>query len=259
MTNGKIHGERPTAWAFVFGTPIRYALGVRFMEALHAFRVGDNIPDILLLMQHLPVVTLGRRARDQHLRIGAAELASRGIELQVACRGGDVTYHGPGQWVLYPIFRLGHATDVAHSYLWMLEEIAIRAAAEFGVAAFRRPGMSGAWTAAGKIAAIGFYIRRWVTMHGMSFNVSPDLSGFETIVPCGLVGERVASLATILGGRVPSMEAVGKSLLAHAGNVLRREMHLYGAPAEMPPDLGRIWLATANDSAGLPVRCTSAG
>jgi len=230
----------PTAWAIRFTSPIPYDRGVAFMEALHAARVADEIPDTLLLLQHTPVVTLGRRGRDGHLLCTAEALAARGIALRVAGRGGDATYHGPGQWVLYPIIRLGGAVADAHSYLWRLEEVAIRTAGAFGVVAYRRAGMSGAWTDAGKIAAIGFYIRRWVTLHGMSFNVAPDMSGFETIVPCGLVGEKVASLATILG-RSPPLDAVGHGLLEQAEVVLARSVQVFEESEPWPEALRQRW------------------
>ena len=249
MVLGRVTSRSPKGWAIRFATPVSYDRGIAFMEALHAARVADDIPDTLLLVQHEPVVTLGRRGRDRHLLCTAEELAARGIALRVAGRGGDATYHGPGQWVLYPIIRLGGAVADAHSYLWRLEEIAIRTAGAFGVAAYRRPGMSGAWTDAGKIAAIGFYIRRWVTLHGMSFNAAPDLSGFETIVPCGLVGEKVASLATILG-RPPSMDQVGQVLLEQASTVLARAVQVFGESDPWPEALRRHWIWSGDRESG---------
>jgi lipoate-protein ligase B len=241
-------GAVPRAWALAFEAPVGYDRAVRFMEAVHAARVGGTVPDVILLMQHTPVVTLGRRGRDGHLRLSADELAARGIELRRASRGGDVTYHGPGQWVLYPIIRLGIGTADAHGYLWLLEEIAIRSAEAFGVVAFRRRGLSGAWTTAGKIAAIGFFLRHWVTLHGMSFNATLDLSGFETIVPCGLVGERVASLAAILGPAAPPADAVGRVLLERAVHILRRDARFFRAPEEIPVELRRLWEQTAAEA-----------
>lgn len=233
---------RPPAWAILFPEPVPYADGVRWQEALHAARLRDEIPDLLLLLQHSPVVTLGRRGRTNHLLLSRDELAARGIELHIAGRGGDATYHGPGQWVLYPILRLGGAEADAHGHLFNLEEIAIRTAADFGVTAWRRAGMAGAWTARGKIAAIGFFIRRWITLHGMSFNVDADLSGFSTIVPCGLVGEPVSSLADILGERCPSRADVGAALLRHAGDVFRRQIVLRATPMTAPTPVRRVFV-----------------
>ena len=237
----KAPDRRAPAWAAIFDRTVPYAEGVRLQEAIHAARARDDLPDTLLLLQHAPTVTLGRRGRDQHLRLSREALAARGIELHLASRGGDVTYHGPGQWVLYPILRLGAEEADAHGHLHNLEEIAIRAAGDFGVRAYRRAGMSGAWTDAGKIAAIGFFIRRWITLHGMSFNVDVNLEGFSTIVPCGLVGEPVASLATILGPKCPPPAAVGEALLRRAAEVFGRDMEIFRSPDAAPPALRTIW------------------
>jgi lipoate-protein ligase B len=215
--------------ALVFSAPVRYREAVALQEALVTARLADAVPDTLLVMQHLPVVTLGRRARDQHLLVSPETLAGRGIDFQVAARGGDVTYHGPGQAVLYPVLKLGTREADAHGYLWNLEETALRTAADSGIAAFRREGKSGAWTQAGKLAAIGFKLRRWVSFHGMSFNVNVDLSGFETMVPCGLAGEHVVSLHTLLGASCPGMDEVYASLIRHFADVTDR--HFQALPA----------------------------
>ena len=164
------------------------------------------------------------RGRDNWLKASPSELEARGIEYYRASRGGDITCHGPGQWVLYPIMELkGPAADT-HGYLWNLEEVAIRTAADFGVEAVRREGMNGAWTAAGKIAAIGFRIKRWVTMHGMSFNATAVPEGFGLIVPCGLEGQPVASLKTLLDDECPAIEDVARRLLANFSEVCGREI-----------------------------------
>jgi lipoate-protein ligase B len=191
----------------------------------------------VLLLQHTPVVTLGNRGRDNYLLKTEEEYKASGIDLFHAERGGDVTYHGPGQWVLYPILHLGGNEADSHGYLSNLEEIAIRTLGDFGVKGFRKEGKSGAWTDAGKIAAIGFRLKKWVSFHGMSFNVSLDLSGFQTIVPCGLVGEPVASLKTILGENCPDMLPVRDALLNHFSTVCRRALERFDADGEMPPAL----------------------
>ena len=126
------------AWAFPLEAPLSYAEGLRLQLAAHAARVRGEIPDVFFLLQHTPTVTLGRRGRTEHLSLPADEYARRGIELVHASRGGDVTYHGPGQWVLYPILHLGTTGADAHGYLWNLEEIALRTCAAFGVQAWRR-------------------------------------------------------------------------------------------------------------------------
>ena len=225
------------AWAFPLEAPLSYAEGLRLQLAAHAARVRGEIPDVFFLLQHTPTVTLGRRGRTEHLSLPADEYARRGIELVHASRGGDVTYHGPGQWVLYPILHLGTTGADAHGYLWNLEEIALRTCAAVGVQAWRREGKSGAWTAAGKVAAIGFHIKRGVTLHGMSFNVAGDLHGFRTIVPCGLTGEPVATLAEAMPGRPPpAMPDVADTLLEQAGSVLGRSIRTFqpGDPSPLP-------------------------
>ncbi|MFH0909721.1 MAG: lipoyl(octanoyl) transferase LipB [bacterium] len=210
--------------ALFFSRPVAYGDGVCLQEKLHAQRLAGEIPDTVLFLEHEPVITLGRRGRDNFLLVSEADLARRGIEVVHASRGGDVTYHGPGQIVVYPILKLGTNEADSHGYLWNLEEIAIRTAGDFGVKAFRREGKSGAWTDAGKIAAIGFQLKRWITLHGMSFNVDVDLAGFQAIVPCGLVGEPVASLKTILGDHCPTVVQVRESMKKHFEEVCGRRL-----------------------------------
>jgi len=212
--------------AVLYERPLAYAAALELQERLHAARCRDEIPDTVLVLQHQPVITLGRRGRTQHLHAGQDELRARGVELYTASRGGDVTYHGPGQWVLYPILRLTGRAAGAHGYLWNLEETAIRTAGAFGVTAYRREGMNGAWTASGKIAAIGFHVRRGVTLHGMSFNVRAALEGFEWITPCGLEGEQVAGLETLLGSGCTSMTEVARCLVAQFSAVMGQSFTL---------------------------------
>ena len=232
----------PSAIALYLHDPVRYADGVRFQEALVAARQADAIPDTVLFLQHHPVITLGRRGRTQHLLASPDALARHGVDLVTSSRGGDVTYHGPGQLVIYPILKLGSAEADAHGYLENLEEVAVRTAADFGVTAYRREGMNGAWTEAGKIAAIGFYLKRWVTLHGMSFNVDLDLAGFQLIVGCGLVGEKVSSLRQILGDRCPSLPTVRDHLARHVeqvlGRTLNRDLSAVPALARLLADSG---------------------
>jgi lipoyl(octanoyl) transferase len=212
------------ALAIFFPDPVPYAEGLRYQHALHEARLHDRIPDTVLFLQHRPVITLGRRGRTNHLLAREDELKKRGVDLFESSRGGDVTYHGPGQLVMYPIMRLGiHGTD-SHGYLNNLEEIAIRTCAGYGVEAFRREGKSGAWTSGGKIAAIGFKLQRWVTLHGMSFNVEDDLFGFQLIVPCGLAGEPIASLRKLLGEKCPSLDDAAQSMANHFEAVCGRKL-----------------------------------
>jgi lipoate-protein ligase B len=228
------------AWSISFEKPVPYQQGLDIQYRLLKARQENQIPDTVLILQHEPVVTLGNRGRDNYLLKTEAEYRELGIELFRAERGGDVTFHGPGQWVLYPILHLGGNEADSHGYLNNLEEIAIRTLADYGINGFRREGKSGAWTDAGKIAAIGFRLKKWVSFHGMSFNVCNDLMGFDTIVPCGLVGEPVASLKTILGEECPSMSQVRDSMLRHFSTVCHRALEPFDAAGDLPAELREL-------------------
>jgi lipoyl(octanoyl) transferase len=227
-------------WAVSFKDPIPYQTGLDIQRRILTARQENRIPDTVLILQHTPVVTLGNRGRDNYLLKTEEEYRELGIDLFHAERGGDVTFHGPGQWVLYPILHLGGNEADSHGYLSNLEEIAIQTLGDYGINGFRREGKSGAWTDAGKIAAIGFRLKKWVSFHGMSFNVNNDLSGFNTIVPCGLVGQPVASLKTILAETCPEMERVRDSLLNHFSEVCKRDLERFEAEGEMPDDLAAL-------------------
>lgn len=190
---------------------VEYERCHRLQLRLHAARVTSAVPDTAIVLEHLPCLTLGRFCQGEHVLAKPEELSAAGIRLHHTERGGDVTYHGPGQLVLYTIFDLaGYGKDV-HAHARRLEQVLIDALATFGVEAVRRPEYPGVWTEQGKIGAIGFAVKRWVTLHGVSLNVSPDLSHFGFIVPCGLHGERVTSLKEILGGEV-EMELVKREV-----------------------------------------------
>ncbi|MFH1477335.1 MAG: lipoyl(octanoyl) transferase LipB [Verrucomicrobiota bacterium] len=235
-----------TAWAIIITKPISYDAGVRLQTALVKARIGDAIPDTVLFLEHTPVITLGVRAQDSHVLLSRADLKKRQIDLHHSSRGGDATWHGPGQLVMYPIIRLGEREADAHGYLHNLEEIAIRTAGDFGVAAYRRPRLTGAWTRAGKLAAIGIRLKRWVTFHGMSFNVKPDLSGFTTIVPCGLAGEAVTSLEKLLGAACPTLAQVREHMSRHFSDVCRRELKVYSPADCLTAELAKILKAHAS-------------
>lgn len=222
------------AWSVCFKTPVPYQTGLDIQRRLLVARQEEQIPDTVLVLQHTPVVTLGNRGRDNYLLKTEEEYAELGIDLFHVERGGDVTFHGPGQCVLYPILYLGGNNADSHGYLYNLEQTAIQTLEDYGIEGFRREGKSGAWTDAGKIAAIGFRLKKWVSFHGMSFNVSNDLMGFNTIVPCGLVGEPVASLKTILGDDCPEVCQVSDSLLNHFSTVCDRDLDRFDADGELP-------------------------
>ena len=186
------------------------------MEARRRGEAGDA----LLLLEHPPVVTLGRGAHRENLLLDRASLAARGIELHDAGRGGDVTFHDPGQLVGYPVLALEGARRDAHRYLRDLEEGLIRTAAAFGVEAARVPGLTGVWVGKEKLAAIGVRIGTgWITSHGFALNVGEDLSGFATIVPCGIRDRGVTSLSCVLGAPV-ALEEVAPIAAAEIARAL---------------------------------------
>jgi lipoic acid synthetase len=185
----------------------RYADALAYQREMQARRKAGDAPDTLILTEHLPVLTLGRFADGRHLLVPESALAARGIDLVHVERGGDITYHGPGQLVAYPILDLrGFGQDV-HRYVRRLEETAIRLLAGFGVAGERRTGTPGVWVGPRKLASVGVHISRWVTMHGIAINVDPDLSPFELINPCGMAGMAMTSLALETGRSVALAEA----------------------------------------------------
>jgi lipoate-protein ligase B len=173
------------------------------------------IPDLLLLLEHDPVVTLGRNARREHVLVSEVELARRGVDLVAVDRGGDVTYHGPGQLVGYWIFDLRAWHMDVHRYLRTLEEVLIAALAGLGIEAGRSPGATGVWTGHAKVAAIGLHLSHWVSTHGFALNLDLDLEPFTWIVPCGLTGRPVTSVAA-LRGSAPERAEVERLVLEHA-------------------------------------------
>lgn len=185
-----------------------YGEGLALQASLVEDRRRDIVPDTLLLLEHPHVITLGTGSSAEHILADRDERARRGIELFEAGRGGDVTYHGPGQLVGYPIIDLNPDRRDLHRYLRDLEEVMIRTAASFGVEAARVPGLTGAWTARGKLAAIGVRVSSgWITSHGFALNVHTDLAYFGTIVPCGIEDGSVTSLERELGRPVTLDEA----------------------------------------------------
>ena len=190
---------------------VPYAEGLRLQDELVASRRAGDTPDTLLLLEHPHVITLGSSADEAHILVEPAERDRLGIEVFEVGRGGGVTYHGPGQLVAYPILDLKPDRQDLHVYLRELEEVLLRVAGAFGVPAQRRPGLTGVWTEAGKLAAAGVRVSsQWITSHGVALNVSSDLRFFDRIVPCGIVGEGVTSLEHELG-RPVDMEAVARA------------------------------------------------
>jgi lipoate-protein ligase B len=179
--------------------------------------------DVLLLLEHPPTITLGRSAKSEHLLVNKQDLESRGIGLWNADRGGDITFHGPGQLVGYPILSLKARERDVHRYMRNLEESLIRLLARYEIQGMRDPRFTGVWTQKGKIAAMGVHISRWVTRHGFALNVSTNLSFYDLIVPCGIIGKRVTSMQQHLANSVDTGE-VARKYIAEFGSLFNRNM-----------------------------------
>jgi lipoyl(octanoyl) transferase len=206
---------------------IAYAPACELQQRVVAARKSGAIPDVLLLCEHPHVITLGRNGKPENLRATDRVLRQMNVEFHLTDRGGDITYHGPGQIVGYPILDLtAHRRDVRW-YVRQLEEAMIRATKEFGVEAHRIEEFHGIWldTATGpeKLAALGVHLSRWVTSHGFAYNVSTDLRYFDLIVPCGITDKRATSLERALGREVDVREVSG-SLARNFGEVFNRHI-----------------------------------
>jgi len=239
---------------------IDYSTGLRLQQRLVDLRKEGRIGDVLLLLEHTPVITLGRNAKATNVLASPELLAQRGVEVFECDRGGDVTFHGPGQIVGYPIFDLrGFPSAEAHrktmgavEYVRRLEEVLIRTSADFGIPAKRVKGLTGVWTEPheGKIAALGVHISRGVTSHGFALNVNTDLSYFDLIVPCGITSKPVTSMKQELSREVP-LQDVAHSVSRHVGQVFGCQMlwletldallgQSIGVPMQHPPELRRL-------------------
>jgi lipoyl(octanoyl) transferase len=216
---------------------VKYGEALALQQQLVEDRKADRIPDQLLLLEHPPVITLGVRSRDDrsHVLATPEALEREGIELFETGRGGDVTFHGPGQLIGYPILDLRPDRLDVHRYVRDLEEVMIRVAGAFGVTAARQPGLTGAWVnrpsrdgapAWEKLAAIGVRIARWVTSHGFAFNVTTDLDQFSLIVPCGIADKGVTSLEKIVGRDVSMAEVEDAAVAALAVVFARRPVEI---------------------------------
>jgi lipoyl(octanoyl) transferase len=202
---------------------LAYAEGLALQARLVAERQAGRIADTLLLLEHEPVFTLGRTTRMEHVLLPERALRERGFDVCETGRGGDVTYHGPGQVVGYPVLDLSPDRRDVHRYVRDIEEVMIRTCADYGVEARRVAGLTGCWAGEAKLGAIGVRIARWVTSHGFAFNVSTDLTPFELIVPCGISGRGVTSLEKLLGRSV-CLDGVMDRLAAHLSTVFEREL-----------------------------------
>ncbi len=179
--------------------------------------------DLLILLEHPAVVTLGRNSNDNNLVWSQAELESAGIECVASRRGGDVTLHAPGQLVGYPIVDLNHYQRDLHRFLRNLEEVLIATLADFGLKGGRVLGKTGVWIAKRKIASIGIAVQRWISYHGFALNINNDLSSFDAIVPCGLPDVTMTSMHQELGNG-PDMNEVTEALIYHFGLIMQRPL-----------------------------------
>jgi lipoyl(octanoyl) transferase len=202
---------------------VSYAQGVELQRALVEERRAGQVPDLLLLLEHPHVITLGmkRDAAKSHLVATPEVLESRHVEVHESGRGGDITYHGPGQIVGYPILDLRPDRCDVHQYVRDLEEVMIRTAADFGVRAGRLEGLTGAWVGSDKLGAIGVRISRWITSHGFAFNVTTDLAYFDLIVPCGITSGGVTSLERAANRPVSTADAEA-AIVHHFSQVFAR-------------------------------------
>lgn len=188
---------------------------------LHGERVEGRRADTILLLEHEPVVTIGRNGRDGNLLLSEDLLRQRGIAVVHNDRGGDVTYHGPGQLVGYPIVDLKQLHHDVHRFLREIEEGLIRAVARWGIRAGRNPGKTGVWVGDEKLASIGLKASHWVTMHGFALNVTTDLAAFDLIVPCGIAGCRMTSIRQLTGS-APDTREVGAIVVEELARIWGR-------------------------------------
>jgi lipoyl(octanoyl) transferase len=222
-----------TCWVVDAGF-LAYQPAFELQRRLVAARKAAAVPDVLLLCEHPHVITLGRNGHPEHLLASQHLLRQMNVEFHSTDRGGDITYHGPGQIVGYPILNLAAIRRDVAWYMRQLEEVMIGATAEFGIEAGRNAGMTGVWVerpadgqdpaTTEKLAAIGVHLSRWVTSHGFAYNVSTDLRYFDLIVPCGIQGKRATSLEALLGRTVHRAEALPR-IVRHFAEIFGREMH----------------------------------
>jgi lipoyl(octanoyl) transferase len=222
---------------------VEYEDGLVMQRELVAARAAGLLPDTLLLLEHPRVITLGRGAKLSNLLWSNELLAERGFEVHATDRGGDVTYHGPGQLVGYPILDLKPDRKDVRKYVRSIEELMIRLAAEHGVRCERSEGRTGVWVpGAGKLGAIGVHLSRWITSHGFAFNVRTRLDDFAAIVPCGISDAGVTSLEALLGAAAPALEETAARAMALAGAVWESE------PEEALPALETISITVLREA-----------
>ena len=201
---------------------VDYAQAHELQRTLQAKRIEGGIDDVVLLLEHPPVLTLGRSAKNEHILASKELLAAKGISVHEVGRGGDVTYHGPGQLVAYPIVDLKPDRKDVRRYVWTLEETMIRTCGDLGIEATRIEGLNGTWVDHRKVGAVGVRISRWVTMHGLALNANSNLDDFELIVPCGIEDKAVTSLSNELD-RTVTVDDVTTQLATHFASLYDQE------------------------------------
>jgi lipoate-protein ligase B len=200
-----------------------YLTAYKLQRQLWQARVTGQVRDTLLLLEHPPTLTVGKSGKLENLLVSQEELAERGISLFFTDRGGDVTYHGPGQLVSYPIIDLGNYGKDIHRYIYNLEEVIIRTLADFSICASRDTRYVGVWVANEKIAAIGVAVHRWVTTHGLALNVNPDMHNFNLITACGITDRGVTSMAKLISKYI-EVKKVARILSRHFSDVFNSEI-----------------------------------
>jgi len=230
-------------WLVYLGC-VPYAEALAYQREIAHARIDGRIPqDVLLLLEHPPVVTLGRTTKAGHLLSSPDLLRARGVELFEVERGGDVTFHGPGQLVGYPIIDLKRHTRDLHWYLRQVEEALIRAMGEYTIVAERTAGLTGVWTRGRKLASIGVHARDWVTWHGFALNVTVDLSYFELMVPCGIDGVVMTSMARELNDDHIAIDDVTNTVGRAFARVFDVTASVVGAdalPIAPPPSISTV-------------------
>ena len=201
---------------------IGYQEALEWQEQFQQKRIKDQVPDILMIVEHPPTITIGPSGSQSHILRSADFLKEQGISISEISRGGDVTYHGPGQVVCYPILKLEDEEKDLHAYLHRLEEIMIQTLKSYDLVGGRKQAYSGAWVEDAKVGAVGVAVRQYVTMHGFALNVNPQLEHFDLIVPCGIQEFKVTSLVKL--GRVVTFIEVKEELKRQCANVFNREL-----------------------------------
>lgn len=206
---------------------VDYGQALQVQESLHKKRVAGEISDTLILLEHPPVLTLGSSGKSENILLSGEELTRAGISIYKIGRGGDITYHGPGQLVGYPIIDLRERGRDISRYIWEIEEVIIQLLLEYNIYGTRLQGLRGVWVENEKICAIGVQVRKWVTMHGFALNINTNLAHFGYIVPCGIVNKGVTSLSQILGNDL-DMKEVGEKVVNHFGQVFGATIEMVG-------------------------------